>query len=96
MKLEKMQPGQVVYDVHSHKMGNTTINTVGVWSVKIISINLEKQTVQASWNSNAERTYYHNSWSKWRGKKPVLIKVGWAHRLATREELKALKEAAKP
>lgn len=92
MKIEKLKPGQIVYDVHRHKMGNTTLTSMGVWNVRIVEVNIEKQTVLASWNCNQEQTYYRGTWGKWRANKPVLVKVGWAQRLATRAELKALKE----
>lgn len=52
MKIEKLHPTMVVYDVGRHKMGNTTISTVCVWSVLIVSVDVEARTVVASWNSN--------------------------------------------
>lgn len=91
MKIEKLQPDMIVYDVGRHKMGNTRISTVAVWPVRIISIDLEKKTVLASWNTNQPRTFYERSIKKWRADKPVLIRgvMGYA-RLATREERKKM------
>ena len=81
-----------VYDVGRTKMGNTTLSTVSVWSVYIVSVDVEKQTVDARWNGNAQRTYYSGTWSKWREKRPMLIRTGMgAHRLARREEIAAAK-----
>jgi len=93
MKIENLKPGMTVYDVRSHKMGNTTLRSMGVWSVKIISIDLEKQSVECSWNGNAPRKVYRNTWSKWKAKQPLLINSSFGRqRLATREEIKAHKE----
>ena len=95
MKLEKLQPGMTVYDVGRTKMGNTTLSTVSVWGVHIVSVNTEKQTVVARWNGNKESTYSPRTWSKWREKRPMLIRTGMgAHRLATREEIAAAKASS--
>ena len=95
MKIDKLKPGQIVYDVGRHKMGNTTLSTVAVWSVRIVSVAEDGRSVVASWNNNKPHTYYARDVAKWRLSEPVLIKSGWGHRLATREELKALREAEK-
>ena len=91
MKIEKLQPNMIVYDVGKHKMGNTNISTVAVWPVRVISIDLEKKTVLASWNTNQPRTFYERSIKKWRADRPVLIKsvMGYS-RLATCEERKKM------
>lgn len=84
-----------VYDVGRTKMGNTTLTTISVWPVGIISVNLEKRTVQASWNGNPARTYSEGKWSKWRAEKPVLVRSALGrYRLATPEEKRAMKAAA--
>jgi hypothetical protein len=89
MKLETLQPGQIVYDVGRHKMGNTSITTVTIWNVHIIEVNVEARYVIASWNGNPRCRYSESQVKKWRAKKPMLIKTGIGQRLATREELKA-------
>lgn len=93
MKIENLEPGMIVYDVHSTKMGNTSLKSMGVWNVKIVSIDLERQSVECSWNGNPPRSVYRKTWSKWRKEKPLLITSGMGRqRLATREEIKAHKE----
>lgn len=90
MKFEKLEAGMVVYDVHRHKLGNTTMSTVGVWRVCIVSVDREERRVQASWNSNPPKTFYPCEVEKWREKEPMLIRGAFGSaRLATREELKA-------
>lgn len=92
MKFDSFVPGMTVYDVGRRKLGNTTMSTVAVWAVRIIATDTVMQTVTASWNSNPARIYYAHDYAKWRKSEPVLVKSGWGHRLATRKELKAMKE----
>lgn len=89
MKLEKLKPGMVVWDCHSHRMGNTTLKSLGTWTVRIISVDLERRFVEASWNGNPPRKFYRD-WSKWRLEKPILVKnsIG-QYRRETLEERKA-------
>lgn len=90
MKFEKLKPGMTVYDVCRYKMGNTTLSTVGVWDVKIISVDAENKSVVASWNSNAPRVFFAHAATKWRAKRPVLVRTAMrAHRLARRGEVVA-------
>lgn len=48
MKLEKMQAGITLYDVHRYKMGNTTMSTVGVWHVYVKEVNSDMGFIVAS------------------------------------------------
>ena len=91
MKIEKAEPGQIVFDVGRHKMGNARVSTVSVWSVKIASIDLEKRTITASWNSNQAKEYMEHAWSKWRVNRPQLIRGAIGnYRLARRNESGAI------
>jgi hypothetical protein len=95
MKFEKLRPGMVVYDVHKRQMGNIKISTVGVWSVRIISVDAENQRVTAVWNGNPAKTFPRHEAEKWRGKEPLTIRMAMGnYRLATREELKAARAGA--
>ncbi len=90
MKIESLKEGMTVYDVHSHRMGNTVLRTLGCWQVKIVSIDPEHQSVMASWNGNAVRNYYRGDWSRWRLKEPVMVKIGFCqYRLETKDEKKS-------
>jgi len=93
MTIDKLKPGMTVYDTHSYRMGNTTMRTLGVWNIRIVSVNVANQNVIASWNGNPARIYFKRSWKKWRMKEPVLIDSGimGQQRLATRAELKEMK-----
>lgn len=93
MKLEKLEPGMVVWDVRKHNMGNTTVKTVSVYQVSIIEVNKEEGWFIYSWNGNNPRKGYEGQTAKFKKNKPVTIRsqMGYA-RLATREEIKAMKE----
>lgn len=74
--ISQLKPGMMVYDAHKERMGNTTLQNVG-----------------ARWNGNEPETFWRQSWKKWRLKRPVLAKTGvMEYRLATRAEIKAMKE----
>jgi len=93
MQIDKLAPGMVVFDVGRAKMGNTSRSTVAVWPVQIIAVDLEKRTVQASWNNNPSRTFSEKSWKKWRKDKPLLVALPFGgYRLATREEIAEAKK----
>lgn len=86
----------VVYDIGRQKLGNTTINTVAVWPVRIESVDTERRVAVARWNGNSARLYGEHAISKWQATKPLLIRsaIG-SQRLATRDEIKAAKANAK-
>lgn len=96
MKFEKLQPDLVVYDVGHHKMGNTSLTTVGVWDVRIVSVDADSRSCMASWNGNPPKRFYEHSIRKWRANRPLLIESGYGgrRRLATREEVAAHKAKA--
>lgn len=89
--LRKLKAGDMLYDVHRHKMGNTTMSTVGVWTVRIIEVH--ERHIVASWNGNPATLMHEGEIKKLRTSKPVLITAGMGRkRLATRAELKEMKE----
>ena len=90
-QLEKLTPGQILWDVKKHRTGNTMVRTTSLYKVKVLEVH--EDHIIASWNGNAPR--------KWRDvkhlrtKKPIMISTwqGFTSRLATREEIKAMKQA---
>lgn len=88
MKYEKIKAGDVLYDVHSYRMGNTTIRSMGVWQVKVITLHPEDRTATVSWNGNRPERYYASDLKRLREKEPTLIKTGFfgQRRLARRGE----------
>lgn len=88
MKFEKLEVGMVVYDVHSYRMGNTSVRSIGVWPVRIKEIDHEKRRVLASWNGNTPSWLYQCDIAKLKEKEPILIRTSFGSmRRPTREEL---------
>ena len=62
MKISQLQPGQIVYNVIRRKMGNTTLRTTGVFSIRVVEVRTNQgkydtgvpisDYVLASWNGN--------------------------------------------
>lgn len=93
IKFEKLKEGMTLWTVSKHKMGNTTLTTTSVHSVKIISIDEATRSFVYSWNGNKSETGYEWRLKQFKTKEPVLIRsrMGYA-RLATRDEIAAMKK----
>lgn len=50
--IERLKPGQILWDYHKYKCGNSNIKKEGEWPVKIIEIDLKSRNVLRSWNGN--------------------------------------------
>ena len=98
MKFEKIKEGMTLYDVHTYKMGNTSMRSVGVWPVLVVSLDETYKSAKVVWNGNTHRqqTYYQRQREKLREVGPVLVKDGMRYRLQTREEKKAEKARGTP
>lgn len=70
IKFEKIQAGMTLYSKSRGKMGNTTIRIDRVHPVHVVSVDIEKQSVLASWNGNPARTYPRRHAEKWYAKEP--------------------------
>lgn len=76
-KIEKLTVGQVLYDKHKYKMGNTTMSAWGVWTVVVKEIDHNGRFIIASWNGNAPRKMFSGEVEKLRVKKPVTKERQW-------------------
>lgn len=68
--INRLKPGQIVYEVRRSKCGNTTVSRGNLYELKIIKVNLDENYVIASWNGNPAQTYRERSIKKWKVKKP--------------------------
>lgn len=100
MKISDLKPGQILYDVHSFRVGNTTMRSLGVWLVKITEVWINEVCTaiefKASWNGNTPDRYFTVP-SSWKAKKPHIVRGEFGiQRKATREEIKTgeLRESA--
>lgn len=64
IKFEKIQAGMTLYDRHRHKMGNTTMTTLGEWPVYIKEVYPETRSALVSWNSNRPTEYSERQLSR--------------------------------
>lgn len=67
---DRINHGDVLYDVHRVKVGNTTMSRLGCWEVRVISVDRDKRTAMCSWNSNAPRLYTERALAKLRRSRP--------------------------
>lgn len=61
-----VKPGDILYDCHTHRAGNTKMRVMGVWQVRVISVDEAGGFVVASWNGNKPERYYTSSIRRWR------------------------------
>lgn len=52
IKFERVKAGDIIYDRHRSKMGNTTMTQLAEWSVEVREINTERRMALVSWNYN--------------------------------------------
>lgn len=57
IKFDRLKPGEIVFDRHRQKMGNTTMSRMGEWMVKIIEIDHGNRTALVRWNGNSPTTW---------------------------------------
>lgn len=51
-KFDTIKPGDILYDVHSYRMGNTKMRAQGCWEVRVIEVDAERRRALVSWNGN--------------------------------------------
>jgi hypothetical protein len=52
-----IKAGDVLYDCHKQKMGNTTMTRMATFKVKVIEVDAANRKALCSWNGNAPRWY---------------------------------------
>jgi hypothetical protein len=74
---ELVKAGDVLYDVHKYKMGNTTMRATGCWDVRVLEVIQPEEgdrrrlpTFRVSWNGNPPRIYGWNQIRKLRRSRP--------------------------
>lgn len=87
IKFGKIKAGDILYDVHSYRMGNTTLRSMGVWTVRVISVS-DNGTAMVSWNGNPAEKWYAHKLEKLRAKKPEMESYGLGQRRLKRREKK--------
>ena len=72
-QIKNLKPGQVIWDKHKVKAGNTTMYRFGVWPVYVKEVAEDFSYIIASWNGNEERKMYQGAVDKFRVKEPNLL-----------------------
>lgn len=75
--INRLKEGQILYQVVTQKAGNTSIRRKVVYQIKVVSIDLEKKMVTASWNCNKERAYGESQVRTWLVNKPQIKENRW-------------------
>lgn len=52
IKFDKITPGMELLDIHRQRAGNTTGSVLGLWHVRVISVDAKTRSAQVSWNHN--------------------------------------------
>lgn len=84
--INKIKPGDVLWQVYNHRMGNTTIRTTAAIRCLVTEVDLDRRRAKMSWNGNPPQWFYNVK--NLRIKEPVLISAGLSgrKRLARRGE----------
>lgn len=75
-----LKVGDIIYDCHRHRLGNTTATELGIWSVRVVEIDLKERKAFVSWNGN------NPQWKSERYFETTTIKRNppeWTHRLGS-------------
>ena len=57
IKIESLKAGDVLYDVHSVRAGNTTMRREGCWECYVRAVDSDGKWVEISWNGNPARRF---------------------------------------
>jgi hypothetical protein len=54
---KSVKVGDILHDVHTYKMGRTTVTAEGHWLIRVTAVADDGSWAEASWNSNASKRY---------------------------------------
>lgn len=52
ISFDKIKEGDVLWDCHKTRVGNTKITRMGAWRVNVIQVDTENRKALVSWNGN--------------------------------------------
>lgn len=70
IKFDSIVAGDRLIDVHSYRMGNTTMRCLGLWYVDVISVDAERRSAVVRWNSNRPETWHESRLKRLHRKPP--------------------------
>jgi hypothetical protein len=65
-----IKPGDVLWDCHREKMGNTKMTRMGTWRVVVYEVNQETRSALVSWNGNPRKLWGERKLKALRRSKP--------------------------
>lgn len=74
IKFEAVKPGDLLWDVHKQKLGNTTVSRLSCWPVRVLQIDYDNRVASCSWNGNKPRVYSKAQIERLRRNKPKDLK----------------------
>lgn len=77
--IEKIKPGDVLYDVHSERAGNTTVRIQREWKVFVKEVDVENRYAMCSWNGNRPTRYSERKLKKLRMKPATKLNGHFRH-----------------
>lgn len=57
---DRIKVGDVLYDCHRQRMGNTTMTRMACFTVKVLEIDAENRRATVSWNDNRPVVYHEH------------------------------------
>lgn len=58
LSIKDLKAGELLYDVHSERAGNTTMRCEGVWTARVKEVDPDGQWALISWNGNPAHKMY--------------------------------------
>ncbi len=69
-KFSTIKAGDVLFDVHREKMGNTRMSRLGCWTVEVLEVNHDEGWALCRWNGNAPERKYRRALARYRRSPP--------------------------
>lgn len=73
MKLSRLTPGQLVWEIKRSKKGSIRYNEC--YTIKILSIDLQEDSILASYNGNPPQTFKYEDCKYWKIRQPKPKKI---------------------
>jgi hypothetical protein len=65
-----IKPGDVLWDCHRQKMGNTRMSQMGSWRVVVYEVDQETRSALVSWNGNPRKVWSERKLKSLRRSRP--------------------------
>jgi hypothetical protein len=66
IKTSDVKVGDILHDVHTERMGNTTMRREGHWTARVTEVAEDGSWAMASWNGNPAKRYRNQFPTSWK------------------------------